>query len=147
MGQPGRLVCSPELSMSSNIFLLWKQNALITFFSYSLNNEQRFIIKAGTIMRSRQGFAASTQAASKLISHPLYDKSTIEYDIALIKLKNPIPYNEYTRPVCLHDAAKDLSQFLECYTTGWGIKSKGNFVNHFISCKLLFILFDNKFSF
>ena len=38
----------------------------------------------------------------KVIKHKKYNSNTLDYDIALIKLKTPLKeYNRYIKPVCL----------------------------------------------
>ena len=76
----------------------------------------------------------------KIIVHPNYDSPTtgFDYDVALIKLKEPINYNINVRPVCL--PTMDFPPGTNCYVTGWGYTTEGgNFaqVNILIFCYLL----------
>ena len=60
----------------------------------------------------------------RIIKHPDYDASSNhDYDVALLKLKNPIQYNSHVRPVCL--AKTDFDAGTNCYVTGWGHTSEG----------------------
>ena len=54
----------------------------------------------------------------KIIKHPNYDPYSFDYDVALIKLKNPIKFNSNVRPVCL--PTTDFDAGTNCYITGWG---------------------------
>ena len=52
----------------------------------------------------------------RIISYPNYDKTTINQDIALIKIKPPIFFGRYVQPACLPD--EDVQQSGEGYLTG-----------------------------
>ncbi|XP_072473715.1 prothrombin [Notamacropus eugenii] len=60
----------------------------------------------------------------KILIHPKYNwKENLDRDIALLKLKQPIPFSDYIHPVCL--PSKDIVHklFLSGYkgrVTGWG---------------------------
>ncbi|XP_077990109.1 uncharacterized protein LOC144444534 isoform X2 [Glandiceps talaboti] len=53
--------------------------------------------------------------------HPDYDDEFHSYDFALLKLTQPVEFNDYIRPACL---ATNEQTFTDddvwCYTTGWG---------------------------
>ena len=61
----------------------------------------------------------------KIILHPNYNPSVtnLDYDVALIKLKEPITFNNDVRPVCLPTA--DFEPGTNCYVTGWGDTREG----------------------
>ncbi|CDW57755.1 transmembrane serine protease; coagulation factor ix [Trichuris trichiura] len=48
------------------------------------------------------------------------DKGGKENDIALLRLKNGVPYTDYTRPVCLPSKSDKLPVGKECYVSGHG---------------------------
>jgi len=54
----------------------------------------------------------------KLIKNPRYSRMTLGDDIALLKLKTPIVFNQWVQPVCL--PFKPVAIGTECYVTGWG---------------------------
>ncbi|KAM8884847.1 ovochymase-1 [Synchiropus picturatus] len=53
-----------------------------------------------------------------LISHPRYDTKTKERDIALLKLKKPLIFNQFVRPIKIWTSPVD--HFKKCTITGWG---------------------------
>jgi secreted trypsin-like serine protease len=62
---------------------------------------------------------------SRVIAHPDWDTNTLDYDIALFKLKKPVQFGKYVQPACLPSA--ELPPGTECYITGWGkIQHPGN---------------------
>ena len=60
----------------------------------------------------------------EVINHENYNPSTTNNDIALLKLTNPIRWNQHTVPICLPKVDAKVGK--TCYTTGWG-NTKGLF--------------------
>ncbi len=60
-----------------------------------------------------------------IIQHPDFDplNTGLDYDVALIKLQNPIQFNNNVRPVCL--PTTDFAPGTNCYITGWGTTTEG----------------------
>jgi len=61
----------------------------------------------------------------EIFIHPKYNppKTENDYDVALIKLRKPIKFNNDVRPVCL--PTKDFRAGTNCYVTGWGDTLEG----------------------
>ncbi|XP_062382938.1 transmembrane protease serine 9-like [Sardina pilchardus] len=55
-----------------------------------------------------------------IITHPDYNKNTFNYDIALMKLDEPVIFTDYIRPICLSSSASSFHNATNCWTTGWG---------------------------
>lgn len=58
--------------------------------------------------------------ADTVIVHPNYNSKTLENDIALIKMKHPIPYRDDVQPICLPAINEDFTGLVG-YATGWGL--------------------------
>ncbi|XP_040389995.1 LOW QUALITY PROTEIN: transmembrane protease serine 5 [Cygnus olor] len=56
----------------------------------------------------------------KVIYHPLYNGSSLDYDIALMKLHVPLNFSDAIRAVCLPPSHRDLFQGTPCWVSGWG---------------------------
>uniref|UniRef100_A0A8B9ZIX2 Peptidase S1 domain-containing protein n=1 Tax=Anas platyrhynchos TaxID=8839 RepID=A0A8B9ZIX2_ANAPL len=56
----------------------------------------------------------------KVISHPLYNGSSLDYDIALMKLRVPLNFSDAIRAVCLPPSHRDLFPGTPCWVSGWG---------------------------
>ncbi|XP_043093677.1 ovochymase-1 isoform X2 [Puntigrus tetrazona] len=59
-----------------------------------------------------------TELVEKIISHKEYNQKTNENDIALVKLRSPLLFNNCVRPVGILNL--DLSPRETCTVTGWG---------------------------
>uniref|UniRef100_A0A8C3QIF4 Peptidase S1 domain-containing protein n=1 Tax=Cyanoderma ruficeps TaxID=181631 RepID=A0A8C3QIF4_9PASS len=52
----------------------------------------------------------------EIILHPLYSHSSLDYDIALMRLQVPLNFSA----VCLPPSRRDLLQGTPCWVSGWG---------------------------
>jgi len=55
------------------------------------------------------------------VMHPRYDYSrprSRRYDIALLKLRTPIEFNDGVKPICVD--GHEFPPGTSCYVTGWG---------------------------
>uniref|UniRef100_A0A673LD51 Granzyme M n=1 Tax=Sinocyclocheilus rhinocerous TaxID=307959 RepID=A0A673LD51_9TELE len=55
-----------------------------------------------------------------VITHPLYSSTTINNDIALLKLSSPVTLTPRISPVCLAPSTINILPGTRCFTTGWG---------------------------
>ncbi|XP_064253617.1 transmembrane protease serine 5 [Passer domesticus] len=60
-----------------------------------------------------------------IIAHPLYNDSSLDYDMALIRLQAPLNFSRAIRAVCLPPAPRDLLQGTPCWVSGWGHTAPG----------------------
>ncbi|KAJ7427426.1 transmembrane protease serine 5-like protein [Willisornis vidua] len=56
----------------------------------------------------------------EIIHHPLYNDNSLDYDIALLKLRVPLNFSDAIRAVCLPPSHQDLLQGTQCWVSGWG---------------------------
>ncbi|XP_074087702.1 ovochymase-2 [Macrotis lagotis] len=56
-----------------------------------------------------------------ILIHPAFDRTTMDYDIALLQVTEPFQFNHYVRPVCLPEKGRELPSSSTCVVTGWGI--------------------------
>uniref|UniRef100_A0A8C4RT05 Ovochymase-1 n=1 Tax=Erpetoichthys calabaricus TaxID=27687 RepID=A0A8C4RT05_ERPCA len=59
------------------------------------------------------------RSVKKVIIHPRYNDSTLDYDLALLLLEDALQYNKNVRPVCLPHANWTLEPGKICTVTGW----------------------------
>ncbi|CAB3224241.1 unnamed protein product [Arctia plantaginis] len=60
--------------------------------------------------------------SEEVVLHPQYEDSQLQNDVALIRLRNPAPYTDYIRPICLPSIDIDSPKFsnLRLAVAGWG---------------------------
>ncbi|XP_043118558.1 uncharacterized protein LOC122361707 isoform X2 [Puntigrus tetrazona] len=61
----------------------------------------------------------------RIIKHPSYNNLTNENDIALLKLRTPVTFTDYIRPVCLAAYNSVFNSGTDSWITGWGNISEG----------------------
>ncbi|NXO00088.1 OVCH2 protein, partial [Rhinopomastus cyanomelas] len=70
------------------------------------------------------------RSVKQYIIHPSFNTTTMDSDIALLQLAEPLEFNHYVRPVCLPAEEEVLQPSQVCVVTGWGAqggdREKGN---------------------
>uniref|UniRef100_A0A8C4JPP7 Peptidase S1 domain-containing protein n=1 Tax=Dromaius novaehollandiae TaxID=8790 RepID=A0A8C4JPP7_DRONO len=67
----------------------------------------------------------STVTVKQFIIHPSFNKTTMDCDIALVRLAEPLEFNHYVRPVCLPAKEEAVQPSRVCVVTGWGAHAGG----------------------
>lgn len=62
---------------------------------------------------------------SRIRQHPQFQKDTFMNDIAVLRLKRPVMFNEYIRPVCLPQRSDETFFGKTAVAIGWGTQSFG----------------------
>ena len=60
------------------------------------------------------------------VNHPMYNSMTLDNDLAILKLKSSLTFNENVQPACLPDpyfTPEDSGEF--AVVSGWGTTSEG----------------------
>ncbi|XP_045211255.2 coagulation factor IX-like isoform X2 [Mercenaria mercenaria] len=64
----------------------------------------------------------------RFIPHEKFNSRTLDNDIGLLVVKEPIEFTDYVQPICLHQPKPPKNRVRppkgQCFTTGWG-KTKG----------------------
>ncbi|XP_056382549.1 ovochymase-2-like [Hyla sarda] len=64
---------------------------------------------------------AQKRPVKQVFTHPQYDPSTNDFDVALILLEEPFQYNYYVQPICLPDEHSKLETSDLCVVSGWNL--------------------------
>ncbi|KAK7601272.1 hypothetical protein V9T40_008713 [Parthenolecanium corni] len=75
------------------------------------------------------------------IVHPEYKPPAVYHDIALFRLKDAVKFNDYFRPICLHDADKLFNRNL--IASGWGALGYGEVTNNILMHVTLDVISHN----
>lgn len=77
---------------------------------------------------------------SKSIVHPLYDATTVDYDIAILKVEKKFEFSKNISPIKIADDSLVLNTGDELTVLGWGnLKLKGNGTDILKMAKLKFM--------
>ncbi|XP_071989123.1 transmembrane protease serine 12 isoform X1 [Engystomops pustulosus] len=61
----------------------------------------------------------------RIVIHRNFGSATMDNDLALLELANPVKYTEYVLPVCLATRMLQVDPLAQCFITGWGTTSFG----------------------
>uniref|UniRef100_A0A8C5Q2H5 Peptidase S1 domain-containing protein n=1 Tax=Leptobrachium leishanense TaxID=445787 RepID=A0A8C5Q2H5_9ANUR len=70
-----------------------------------------------------------TVEVEQIIKNSQYTYTGVRGDIALVKLKIPVAFNDYIHPICLPAASISFLSGMECWVTGWGTRSSGGSIS------------------
>ncbi|CAG5130925.1 unnamed protein product, partial [Candidula unifasciata] len=65
------------------------------------------------------------RVVTEVITHQSYNHTSLENDMAILKLSQPIVYDQCHKPICMVDGSKAPDQASKCRTMGWGLTSNG----------------------
>ncbi|XP_074833056.1 transmembrane protease serine 5 [Carettochelys insculpta] len=97
----------------------WVITAAHCVDNYRLPQVSSWLVFAGIITHMAIKEQAGL-AVEKIISHPYYDDRHHDYDIALMKLAEPLNFSEAIHAVCLPLAHQDFPHGTHCWVSGWG---------------------------
>ena len=107
-----------------NIFQYQPDFFCFIFRYYHRRTPSDLLIKVGQPRRDTYSPYLENHHAEKLYLHPEYDRNVVNNDIALIKLKEPIHFNDHVRPVCLPNTPDRLPVGTRCTAIGWGKRNE-----------------------
>ncbi|NXS09866.1 OVCH2 protein, partial [Neodrepanis coruscans] len=60
------------------------------------------------------------RSVKQYIIHPSFNQTTMDSDIALLQLAEPLEFNDYVGPVCLPAEEEEVQPSRMCVVAGWG---------------------------
>uniref|UniRef100_A0A8B9KTV1 Transmembrane serine protease 3a n=1 Tax=Astyanax mexicanus TaxID=7994 RepID=A0A8B9KTV1_ASTMX len=73
-------------------------------------------------------------SVEKIIYHARYRPKGLDYDIALLKLVEPLAFNGLVEPICLPNFGEEFEDGKMCWISGWGAtEDGGEFENIFVN--------------
>ena len=63
---------------------------------------------------------------AQVINHPEYVEATLQNDISILKLAEPLPFGDDIQPMCLPAGDYVPDSGKKCYASGWGRIQGGN---------------------
>ncbi|XP_048014247.1 chymotrypsin-like protease CTRL-1 isoform X2 [Megalobrama amblycephala] len=86
----------------------------------------KVVMYFGRLNQSGSNPNETSRTASRIITHPNYDSSAINNDIALVQLNSSVTFSKYIKPVCLAAAGSVFDAGTESWVTGWGKLHSGD---------------------
>ena len=95
------------------------------FYGFNLVSNYTFISVTGEYNLRKADGTEQVIPIDQIFIHPNYNPPStgLDYDVALIKLRKPIRFNNNVRPVSL--PTRDFPPGTNCYVTGWGDTREG----------------------
>jgi len=82
---------------------------------------------------------------SKIITHQKYSSMYLDYDVALIKLNRPVPFDKkHSATVCLPKSGDAVPVGTKCYITGWGKIKAHDIMHHKLQQAVLPVVENSK---
>ncbi|XP_028907964.1 transmembrane protease serine 9 [Ornithorhynchus anatinus] len=75
---------------------------------------------AGTTSLSGSDGGTVKVGISQIVKHPFYNMDTADFDVAVLELRHPLPFNKRIQPVCLPAATHIFPASKRCLISGWG---------------------------
>uniref|UniRef100_A0A4W6FL42 Peptidase S1 domain-containing protein n=1 Tax=Lates calcarifer TaxID=8187 RepID=A0A4W6FL42_LATCA len=80
----------------------------------------------GSVVCSTRGFTAVVpHSFIRIITHPAFNGTNMDYDVALLELAVPAPMSYTIQSVCLPSPVHRFLKDAECYIMGWGSMREG----------------------
>ncbi|XP_058236526.1 transmembrane protease serine 3 isoform X2 [Hemibagrus wyckioides] len=94
---------------------------------YGFANPALWMVRVGLTDQPVSG--AADLSVKKIFFHSAYYPEGLSYDIALIKLTQPLTFNGQIQPICLPNYDEAFSSGSMCWISGWGATETGGEVS------------------
>ncbi|MCJ8747962.1 hypothetical protein PDJAM_G00159510 [Pangasius djambal] len=94
---------------------------------YGFANPALWTVQVGLTDQPLSG--AADLSVMKIFFHSAYHPEGLSYDIALIKLTQPLTFNGQVQPICLPNYNEGFSSGSMCWISGWGATKIGGEVS------------------
>lgn len=85
-------------------------------------SQRYFRVVAGLTVLSQPGDHAQIRQIANIKIHQDYNTVSADNDIALLRLKSPLDFNDYVQPICTsrNESEEAALNFSHCFISGWG---------------------------
>ncbi|XP_061089904.1 transmembrane protease serine 3 [Conger conger] len=90
---------------------------------YGFASPSLWAVYVGLVEQPANG--ANSLTVEKIIYHGRYRPRGYDYDIALMKLAEPLNFNGYVEPICLPNFGEQFEDGKMCWISGWGATVDG----------------------
>ncbi|NXF51884.1 OVCH2 protein, partial [Oceanites oceanicus] len=118
-----QILSKPQFVYSSlRLNTTWFENVLFFFFFRELYRDLWMVV-TGLHDLTEQEYRQK-RSIKQYIIHPSFNKTTMDSDIALLQLAEPLEFNHFVRPVCLPAKEEVVQASRVCVVTGWGAREE-----------------------
>ncbi|XP_016428440.1 transmembrane protease serine 9 [Sinocyclocheilus rhinocerous] len=93
-------------------------------------NPGSWTVSLGSVIWS--GVGALVIPVQRIIHHPAFNGSTMDFDVALVELSIPAPKSYTIQTVCLPSPWHSFIKNMECYITGWGAMREDGMITNLL---------------
>ncbi|XP_060754268.1 transmembrane protease serine 3 [Neoarius graeffei] len=105
---------------------------------YGFTNPTLWTVQVGLTEQPMSG--AADLSVMKIFFHRAYHPEGLSYDIALIKLTQPLVFNGQVQPICLPNYDEGFGSGSMCWISGWGATTVGGEVSVSLHSALVSLL-------
>ncbi|CAL8372303.1 unnamed protein product [Arctogadus glacialis] len=87
-------------------------------YKYLPSQPVQWTVHAGIVQQTLS--SAHAQAVEQIFYHDQYQSDGVDYDIALMRLSQPLAFNGNVEPICLPHFGEDFEEGSMCWISGWG---------------------------
>ncbi|XP_052446970.1 transmembrane protease serine 9-like [Carassius gibelio] len=96
----------------------------------SVLNPASWTVSLGSVIWS--GVGALAIPVQRIIPHPAFNGSTMDFDVALVELSIPAPKSYTIQTVCLPSPWHSFIKNMECYIIGWGAMREDGMITNLL---------------
>ncbi|KAK7887001.1 hypothetical protein WMY93_026622 [Mugilogobius chulae] len=113
------------------ISALWIITAAHCFVDNDMMDPADWQVLANSLVIG-EGFVGRRYRAMKLLSHPKYQYSNNDYDVALLRPITRLDMSDGVRPVCLPRSSESFVTGADCWITGWGHTVEEGYISSYL---------------
>jgi len=101
----------------------WVLSAAHCFRKPDRNDATKYVLRIGEHDIENDGDEVVVKI-KKIILHEKYNKDTFDYDIALLRLEEPVTLSRLIRPICIPKNNNNYKPGAKCIVAGWGFNKE-----------------------
>ncbi|XP_008436768.1 transmembrane protease serine 3 isoform X1 [Poecilia reticulata] len=85
---------------------------------FGFDNASLWTVHAGLTEQLING--ARSLAVERIVRHAQYRQKELDYDVALMRLQEPLVFDGFVEPICLPNYGEEFTEGRMCWISGWG---------------------------